>query len=228
MCHNAGLIRASLLSIATFRQQIKPDARIHAIITKGGDAPTVIPELTSAQFTVRSTDLQYVDYLLKRVTDCANAAALSSGCTVSWQRAIPAYQPMKYVASFCEAFQKHVEHTSTHTSTQEFACLPSLTLRSLPIASAASPPYFGNDGLGSSDAGNVSQILPTIHPYIHVPSEDGSPIGIHTREFTALTKSPAGLEAMIKATKAMALTVLDLATNEALRKKIQTEFAAAK
>jgi metal-dependent amidase/aminoacylase/carboxypeptidase family protein len=94
------------------RQQLRPDARINAMITKAGEAANIIPAFTSAHYMVRSDDDAYLSELLKRVQNIATASALACGCQVSWKPLMKGYRPLKYAPALCALFQKHMERIS--------------------------------------------------------------------------------------------------------------------
>src|SRR5881628_4215598 len=128
-------------NVAMLRQQVRPDARIHGIITHGGAAPNIIPEFAAAIFYVRSLNLDYMWELQKRVIACAEGAAKATGCTLKViAHNDTVYEPMKRNETLLGAFRAN--------------------LTALGITEA--PPLV--DRLGSSDVGNVSQVIPTIQP----------------------------------------------------------------
>src|SRR5438105_3544015 len=122
-------------NVSMLRQQVRPDSRIHGIITHGGAAPNIIPESAAALFYVRSINLDYMWELQKRVVACAEAAAKATGCTL---RVVESpdnvYEPMKRNATLLEVFRAN--------------------LRTCGVVEA---PEI-KDRLGSSDIGNVSHV----------------------------------------------------------------------
>src|SRR5437773_6202588 len=118
-------------NVAMLRQQVRPDARLHGIITHGGAAPNIIPELAAATFYVRSPNIDAVWRLEKRVIQCAEGAARATGCELKViEHRDTAYEPMKRNATLLEAFRAN--------------------LRTLGVTE--SPEI--KDRLGSSDIGN--------------------------------------------------------------------------
>jgi metal-dependent amidase/aminoacylase/carboxypeptidase family protein len=188
--------------VAMLRQQVRPDARIHGIITHGGAAPNIIPEFAAATFLVRSINLDYMWELQKRVIKCAEGAAKATGCELKVvEHRDTVYEPMKRNATLLEAFRANLRTFGVSES-------PEL-----------------KDRLGSSDIGNVSQVIPAIQPMVKI-APDGTPI--HSRAFEAAAKSPLAREGMLTAAKAMALTALDLLADPSLVGKAQAEFRAAR
>ena len=189
-------------NVSMLRQQVRPDARIHGIITHGGAAPNIIPEFAAATFYVRSIKLDYMWELQKRVIACAEGAAKSTGCSLKViAHNDTAYEPMKRNETLLGAYRAN--------------------LQSLGITEA--PPLV--DRLGSSDVGNVSQVIPTIQPLMKI-APDNTPI--HSRAFEAAAVSPLAREGTLAAAKAMAMTALDLLAEPALVKRAQDEFKGTK
>jgi amidohydrolase len=189
-------------NVSMLRQQVRPDARIHGIITHGGAAPNIIPEFAAATFYVRSISLDYMWALQKRVVACAEGAAKATGCGLRViDHGDTVYEPMKRNETLLDAFR--------------------VNLKALGITEA--PPLV--DRLGSSDVGNVSQVIPTIQPLMKI-APDGTPI--HSRAFEAAAATPLAREGTLAAAKAMAMTTLDLLAEPALVARARDEFTKAK
>ncbi len=185
-------------NVAMLRQQVRPDARIHGIITHGGAAPNIIPEFAAATFYVRSINIAYMWELQKRVIQCAAGAAKATGCELKViEHRDTAYAPMKRNATLLDAFRANLK-TFGVTESPEI-----------------------KDRLGSSDIGNVSQVIPAIQPMVKI-APDGTPI--HSRAFEAAAKSPLAREGMLIAAKTMAMTALALLAAPSLVKRAQDEF----
>jgi amidohydrolase len=189
-------------NVSMLRQQVRPDSRIHGIITSGGAAPNIIPEFASALFYVRSINLDYMWELQKRVIACAQGAAKAAGCTVKViEHNDTVYEPMRRNETLLNTYRAN--------------------LKALGVVEA--PPLV--DRLGSSDVGNVSQVIPTIQPLMKI-APDNTPI--HSRAFEAAAVSPLARTGTLTAAKAMAMTTLDLLTDPALVKRAQDEFKRTK
>src|SRR5437762_4160702 len=172
------------VALDQMRQQLRPDARVHGIIVKGGEQPNIIPEYTRADFYLRSLDRSYLHELLRRFTSCAEGAAAATGCRVEVTAEPTIHEPMKPNRTLAEVFEQN------------------LAFIDFPV-----DPDDGEAGYGSTDCGNVSQALPTIHPYIRI-SPDGLPG--HSREFAEWARSPLPRAGLVAGAKAPALTALDL------------------
>ncbi len=185
-------------SINAFRQHMRPDGRVHGIITHGGDAPNIIPDYSAALFYVRAGSIAYRDELLEKVKQCCKGAALATGATFNIEIDEPAIDPMKRSPSL------------------EAAVASNLKELGIPI----SP----DDGRrGSSDMGNLSHYLPAVHPWIAIVDPG---IAGHTVEFRDATTSDRGRKTLLNASKILAMTALDFITSPELRENAAKDFAA--
>jgi amidohydrolase len=184
-------------NVAMLRQQIRPSARIHGIVTSGGAAPNIIPESAACLFYVRAADLDDLWDLHRRVVACAQGAATATGTTVEvLEHRETVYEPMKRNETLLEAFR--------------------LNLRAL--GESETPEV--KDRLGSSDVGNVSQVIPCIQPLMKI-APDGTPI--HSRAFEAAAATPLARAGTLTAAKAMARTTYDLLADPSLLTKAKQE-----
>jgi amidohydrolase len=187
-------------NVSMLRQQIRPDARIHGIVTNGGAAPNIIPEVAACTFYVRAAKLDYMWELYKRVVACAEGAAKATGCTMTVIDMEAPYEPLKRNDTLLGLFKANM------TS----------------VGAAESP---APDRLGSSDIGNVSQVIPAIQPMVQI-APHGTPI--HSRAFEAAAVSALARQGMCQAAKTMAMTTYDLLADPGLVTKARAEFEAAK
>ena len=184
-------------SINAYRQHLRPDGRIHGIITHGGDAPNVIPDYAAGLFYVRAGSRTYRDELFERVKKCCKGAALATGAEFKIEVHHPVLDSMK-------------RNPALEAATMG-------NMKELGIA-------IDNDNgrLGSSDMGNLSHYLPAIHPYLAIV---GSEIASHTVEFRDATVSTRGRETLLHAAKMLAMTAWDFLTSPELREKVLRDFA---
>ena len=185
-------------SISALRQQMRADGRIHGIITHGGDAPNIIPDYTSALFYVRAGDREYRDELFARVEKCCEGAALVTGTTYKVTVFPPILDPMKRNPALESAAAEN--------------------LRALGIVIDED-----NGRKGSSDMGNLSHYLPSVHPWIAIAEPE---IAGHTVEFREATTSERGRLTLINAAKMLAMTAYDFLTLEELREQVKKDFAS--
>jgi amidohydrolase len=186
-------------ALDAMRQQLRPDARVHGVITRGGEQANIIPEHTSAEFYLRAITVEYCWELLRRFTAAAEGAAAATGCRVSVIHDPTVHEPLKPNRTMADLFAKN-----------------------LAAIDFPEDPDDGQAGYGSTDCGNVSQRLPTIHPYIRI-SPDGVPG--HSREFAEWARSPLARTGMVAGAKALALTALDLLASPEALQHARQDFA---
>jgi amidohydrolase len=171
-------------SINSLRQHIRGDARIHGIITDGGEAPNIVPAHSAAVFLIRALDDAYLAELKDKVLNCFTGASVASGARLEYRWRDRTDAPMKNNMTLAGLFKQNLESLGRHVE--------------------AFDPRFG---LGSTDMGNVSQVVPSIHPTIAIAPPE---VLIHTPEFAAAAASQAGHKGLLDAAKAMAMTVADI------------------
>lgn len=172
--------------IDALRQHVTPDVRMHGVITNGGVAANIVPDEAIAQFYFRAAEKETLDELLVKVKHIAEGAALMTGSTLEMIRYELPYDNLKTNENLSDAFNSN--------------------LKLLGITEIED-----NTSLGSSDIGNVSHIVPTIHPYIEIA--DCSIAG-HSRELADATISELGKERLLIGTLALAYTGYDVLTNK--------------
>ncbi|HSE91802.1 MAG TPA: M20 family metallopeptidase [Methylomirabilota bacterium] len=187
------------VAVDAMRQQLRPDARVHGVIRNGGAQPNIIPEYTSAEFYLRALDREYCHGLLRRFESVAQGAAVATGCQVRIGQDGPMHEPLRPNATMAGLFRKNLERIDFPED-----------------------PDDGEAGFGSTDCGNVSQAIPTIHPYVRI-SPDGVPG--HSREFAEWARSPIARVGMLAGAKAMALTALDLLAAPQALQSAKHDFA---
>ncbi len=184
-------------SINSLRQHTKAEARIHGIITDGGEAPNIVPAHSAATLFIRALNNDYLDELKDKVLNCFKGASIASGARLEYRWGDRTYAPMKNNTTLAGLFKQNLESLGRNVE----AFVPSF-------------------GLGSTDMGNVSQVVPSIHPTIAIAPYE---VLLHTPEFAAATVSQAGQEGLMDAAKAMAMTVADI-LQPGMLDKIKQEF----
>lgn len=187
----------SFNGVNSLRQHIDERARIHGIITHGGDAPNVVPDHSAATFLVRAEFDFYLEELKEKVLNCFKAAALATGARLEHEWG-SYYAPLRCNFALAELF-------SGNMKTLGREMLPPL-----------------ERGLGSSDMGNVSVLVPTIHPMVAIASLDVVP---HSAEFAQAAASEKGHQGLVDGAKGMAMTVVDLIARPEAMKRVRDEFA---
>ncbi len=170
--------------INALRQHLRDDARVHGIIIHGGDAANIVPDYTKARFIVRAADTPYAAEVLEKVRACAEGAARATGARLQFEQVGRRYDARMPNPRLVTLFKDN------------------MVALGLDVKLAT-----GDERMGSSDIGNVSQIVPTIHPYIAIGPED---LVGHSDEFRQAAASPVGHEGLINAAQALAMTAVDL------------------
>jgi amidohydrolase len=197
-------LEAMLLSFAAInalRQHTLDKARIHGIITDGGEAPNVVPAHSAGSFLVRAEDKAYLEELKEKVLNCFVGGAVATGARLEYHWGEVLYAPLRNNLTLAELFRQNINSLG----------------RQMPLA--------GDSRVGSTDMGNVSQLVPGIHPTIAVAPET---VAIHSPEFAEVAASENGIKGMLDAAKAMAMTVADLVASPETVDKVKKEFESAK
>ena len=191
-------------AISNLRQHIRSTERIHGIITEGGSAPNIVPDRSAGQFYVRAADDKELAQLKPRVQSCFEAGAKGSGCEVEVNWANVDYLDLNTNWPLAELFQEHAE---------------SLGREFIPYEEAV------KFGAGSTDMGNVSHRLPSIHPMLAVAPPN---VVIHNPEFAKWAASEKGDAAVIDGAKALALTATDFLLSTELQDRAKTAYEVSK
>jgi amidohydrolase len=196
-----GINAADALTIAQtavglLRQHILPTDRIHGIITKGGDAPNIVPAHTAAKYIIRSETIDDLDRLRQKVYRCFEAGALATGSKLDITGGDKPYVQMHHDTEIAEVYRRNAEAVGR--------VFPDLGSQIDRLA-------------GSTDMGNVSLVLPAIHPVIGINS---LPAVNHQPEFTQHCITEAADKAVYDGALAMAWTAIDLAQNAKIRARL--------
>ena len=183
-------------NINALRQHVKDGVRIHGIITDGGSAINIVPESAAAKFFVRADSSEYLEEVAGKVEKCAEGAAVATGAEVEIET-FEANDDLEnnpvLTAIFDENVRRYSEDVIGRTEVS----------------------------VGSTDAGNVSKVVPTIHPMVSIAPEGTS---LHSEEFARASGSEAGFEGMVVAAKALALTALDLLAGDNFLDRARESF----
>jgi amidohydrolase len=188
----------TFVGINAQRMHLRSDARIHGIITHGGDAVNIIPSRAAARFSVRARDRAYQRTLVERLKRVAEGAASALGARLEWaeQRGYSNMIPNRAVA---EAFGRNLQALGREVAEPR-----------------------SNERMGSTDMGDISQLMPAVHAYLSIAPE-GTPG--HSLEFAAAARSEAGDAAVLDAAQVLAMTAADLLGSPGLLDRAQVEFA---
>ena len=178
------------VNISTLRQALYPTDKVHGVITYGGGAPNVIPAYTAMSWYVRAPSKDRLDELYAKVVACFEAAATATGCTFEMKERGHIYTDLVSDPLMAELFAANA-------------------------AALGRPMGRGADedpgAAGSTDMGNVSHEVPSIHPMLDIHS---LPAVNHQKEFAAHTVTPSGERAIRDGGLAMAWTVIDIAEGD--------------
>ncbi len=191
----------SFNAINSLRQHIKDRARIHGIITHGGEAANVVPAYTRAEIMVRAPDIDYLDDLKQKVVNCFTGASIATGARLEYNCSEDFYAPMNNNLLMAQLFEENLESLGRKVE-----------------------PFELRFGFGSTDMGNVSQIIPAIHPEVAI-----APPGtlLHSKDFAEAAASEAGHEGLLDAAKAQAMTVVDLLSKKEVLIRVKEEFLSS-
>jgi len=186
-------------NIDALRQHVRSDVRIHGIITEGGVAPNIVPDRAKARFYVRARDRSYLNEVVEKVKNCANAAAIATGAKLevnnfenSFDNLVSNEKLKVVVKRYFEEFGEEIEEP---------------------------PPTSG-----STDVGNVSHVVPTVNPMIKAVPKGVNP---HTQEFAENTRSKLAHDALVRASKVLALSALEVLGDGELLDAVREDFNEA-
>jgi amidohydrolase len=184
------------------RVHFRDGVRVHGFVTEGGQAVNIIPERAAAQFSVRAKSMAELERVKAIVERCARGAALACGVEVTIE-AREGYRDLVNNVPMAERFGAH--------------------LAALGRSAAATDDTVG---AGSTDMGDISHAVPSIHPWIAICNKGETTC--HQHAFAACAGSERGMQGMLVAAKAMALTAADVLSDAGLRERVRREFEAAK
>ena len=187
----------SFAAINSLRQHIKDCSRIHGIITDGGQAANIVPAHTAASLLVRAQEDSYLDELKEKVLNCFRGAAKSTGARLKYKWSVH-YTPMNNNLKLAGIFMQNMRSLG----------------RPMEL-------YNPRESFGSTDMGNVSELVPAIHPFIAIAPEG---VAVHSTEFATAASSQSGIKGSIDSAKAMAMSVVDLLSNSKTLQQLREEF----
>jgi len=187
-------------NIAALRQHIRPDERIHGVFTDAGDKPNIVPKHAAAQWYVRAANLRRLEPLKARVLACLQAGADAAGCELRFEWKEPAYADLADNDPFIDLYTRNATAVGREV---------------------LDPRDHEFRVVGSTDMGNVSHLVPSIHPMIAVSPRH---VSIHTPEFTEYAVAEEGDRAVLDGAKAMAMTVADLWLRPEALRSVQETF----
>jgi len=183
------------------RVHFKDGVRVHGYITNGGQAVNIIPERAACEFSVRARDVEELERVRAIVERCARGAAMASGVQIEL-KARPGYKDMRNNLTLARVFGEHLAAGGRKAQETD----PGI-------------------GAGSTDMGDVSHVVPSIHPYLAIVGQGEAMC--HEHRFTAAAASDRGTQTALAAAKAMARTAIELLSSAALREAVRAEWSSS-
>ncbi|KAI8609180.1 amidohydrolase [Chytriomyces sp. MP71] len=186
-------------SMSMLRQQMLPSTRIHAVIKKGGEAANVIPDYTQVEFMMRTEKLATLQTLIPKMNAIFQAAADSAGCTHTTARD-PIFEDVVINSHLAARFERYAREGGCTFAPREVQ---------------------ESKSYGSTDMGNVTHVVPGIHPVFDIECTEGD---IHTNDFREGACTETAHKATLRAAKCLALTAVDFITDQDFRRAVREEF----
>ena len=193
----ADAITVAQAAVGLLRQHIRPTDRIHGIVTKGGEAPNIVPAHTISKWYIRAKTVGELGELEPRVHRCFEAGAVATGCEFEIQSQSPVYSEMEADAQLVGLYRRNAEELGR-------------TFPEIPLD-------VQERHAGSTDMANVSLAIPTIDPMLGL---DSLPAVNHQPEFAAYCITPVADQALTDGAVAMAWTAIDIASNRQVRDRL--------
>ncbi len=182
-------------NINALRQQLRDDARVHGIIIEAGAVANSIPDKSKVRLEIRAKDQEYFLSLVEKVKNCAKAAELATGTRLEWNHFEPTCDSLKTNNALLDIFKNQMEKQG-------------VPMDNYPLS-------------GSTDMGNLSQVVPSIHPFMKMIDKDE---GLHTEGFLRETKSQYAMNKTVEGAKLLALTGLEILRNPEKLVEVKREF----
>jgi amidohydrolase len=193
----ADALTVAQTAIGLLRQHIRPTDRVHGIVLRGGEAPNVVPAHTSARYVVRARTVQNLASVREKVMRCFEAGATATGARLELRNEALAYAEVAHDRELAALYRTNAVALG----------------RQLPDLGPMSERFAG-----STDMGNVSQAIPSIHPMIGL---DSFPAVNHQPEFAAHCATPIADQAVIDGAVALAWTAIDAAADAGLSARLR-------
>ncbi|MGI9032245.1 MAG: M20 family metallopeptidase [Acidimicrobiales bacterium] len=189
-------------AVAALRQHIGASERVHGVFLEAGEKPNIVPDRAVAEWYVRSPTLASLQALKERIRACLEAGAIAAGCTMAWEATAPEYCDLRTNRPLIELYRAN----------------------SAALGRPVDEPGPGRRVMASTDMGNVSYLVPSIHPMVAVSPAD---VSLHSAEFAGWAGGPEGDRAVLDGAKAMAMTVADLWLRPDAMAEVRAQFHPA-
>ncbi|HEX2274826.1 MAG TPA: M20 family metallopeptidase [Acidimicrobiales bacterium] len=203
--HGRNALDAAVLgynAVAALRQHIRPTERVHGVFVEAGEKPNIVPHRAVAEWYVRSDTLATLQPLKERVLACLEAGASAAGCRMTCEPVAPEYSDLRTNRPLVELYRAN----------------------SATLGRPLDEPAPGRRITASTDMGNVSHVVPSIHPMLAASPPE---VSLHSEEFAAWAASPEADRAALDGAKAMAMTVVDLWLRPDALAEVRAAFDAA-
>uniref|UniRef100_A0A8C5K272 Xaa-Arg dipeptidase n=1 Tax=Jaculus jaculus TaxID=51337 RepID=A0A8C5K272_JACJA len=186
-------------NLSMLRQQMKPTWRVHGIIKNGGVKPNIIPSYSELVYYFRAPSMKELQVLTKKAEDSFRAAALATGCTVEINGGAHDYYNVLPNKTLCKSYMENGKRLGIEFISED---------------------EMLNSPSGSTDFGNVTFVVPGIHPYFYI----GSSALNHTEQYTEAAGSQEAQFYTLRTAKALAMTALDIIFKPELLEKVREDF----
>jgi len=183
-------------AISNLRQHLLPTEKVHGIITDGGESANIIPSYTRSSWMIRSQKTSGLKKLEKKVKDCFKSAALATGCKVEILEGYSHYDNLVSNETLTDLFEKNAKIVGRDMRRNT---------------------EYDQSKNGSTDMGNVSKIIPSLHSFIQIVDDDGKIVN-HQEEFAKASITKRATNGIKDASLIMALTVIDIIENNYFNK----------
>ena len=187
------------MNVAALRQHILPTERIHGIFTNSGEKPNIVPRETEMDWYVRSPTIETLQPLKERVAKCLEGGAMAAGCTVTFDWKKNTFADLVDNVPLLESYIRNAEQFGRQMTSE----------------------FLPGTGGGSTDMGNISYLVPSIHPMMQVAP---SGVSLHSAAFADYTKGEEATRAIVEGAKIMAMTAIDMWLSKALQNDVKVAF----
>jgi amidohydrolase len=187
------------MNIAALRQHIMPTERMHGVFLKGGEKPNIVPREAEMDWYARSNTIETLQPLKKRMEACFHGGAHAAGChmELEWQ-----VNPYADISDNIPLLTAYIDNSAK-------------------LGRSLVPEFLPGTGGGSTDMGNISYLVPSIHPMVAVAPKG---VSLHTPEFADFATNDDATKAILDGAKIMAMTAIDLWTNDVLVAEMRAAF----
>ena len=187
------------MNVAALRQHIRPTERVHGIFTKSGEKPNIVPREAEMYWYVRSDTIESLQPLKARIAKCLEAGAMAADCTISFD-----WEKFTYA-----------------DLADNLPLLTSYVQNSAQLGRDLTTDFLPGTGGGSTDMGNLSYLVPSIHPMLQVAPHG---VSLHSAQFAEFTASKEADKAVLDGAKIMAMTAIDMWLSDTLSSQVQVAF----